>query len=150
MRTLWRLVVIVVVVTTTMALKCTGENNSPTFQEISGGENNRLFARYRDLMGSARHRGRDVSVKEETLSADTLRRNAYKMSEHSNDSEAINLYKKSLEVDSNSWRAWHGYGHSLFKVRKYTEAEKAYRSALKLHSNKHSWLHLGITLQMMK
>ena len=55
------------------------------------------------------------------------------LSELDEDHEAVVYFKEAIQLDKNYHDAFCGYGMSLFKLNKFTEALEAYNNALNIH-----------------
>ena len=79
-----------------------------------------------------------------------LRESAWRYSKAGQQYDAIRLYKKSIALNSQNWKSWHGYGGSLLKLKKYKEAGKAFGKAINLGNNSESWRFLGWNYELRK
>ncbi|MCK5727542.1 MAG: SH3 domain-containing protein [Thiotrichaceae bacterium] len=75
--------------------------------------------------------------------ANSNRKLAWEKAKDNKHKEAIDLYKKSLEQDANSWKAWHGYGWSFSELGMLVEAENAFKMAINLGAQDKTWRYLG-------
>lgn len=69
---------------------------------------------------------------------------AWKKAEKGFHIQAIGLYRKSLEINANNAKTWHGYGWSLAQLDLFDKAENAFVVALHIDPSKdETWRHLG-------
>lgn len=79
-----------------------------------------------------------------------FRKSAWGYSKLGQQNDAIRLYKKSIAINPQNWKSWHGYGGSLLKLKKYKEAGKAFGKAINIGKNSESWRFLGWNYELQK